>query len=139
MQAVRSEFDYVFIDTPPLLAVSDPCVISPHVDGMLLVVRMHKNKRPAVVRARDMLNSHGVVLYGVIANDMTVADSSDDEYGAYAAYYSTGPVTESTPGTPSPGTPTPSTPTPSTPSPGTPSPSQQPSQPPVLTAGNDPA
>ncbi len=102
LHAARSEFDYVFIDAPPLLAVSDPCIISPHVDGMLLVVRMQKNKRPAVVRTRDMLNSHGVELYGVIANDVVISDGAEEEFGAYAAYYNAGPVTETTHGAPSP-------------------------------------
>ncbi|MGE0378605.1 MAG: polysaccharide biosynthesis tyrosine autokinase, partial [Planctomycetaceae bacterium] len=89
LQAARTEFDYVFIDTPPLLAVSDPCIISPHVDGMLLVVRMQKNSRPAVVRAKDMLNAHGVEVYGIIANDVNAADATGPEFGAYAAYHST--------------------------------------------------
>jgi len=90
LKAARSEFDYVFVDTPPLLAVSDPCIISPHVDGMLLVVRMQKNKRPAVIRTKDMLNAHGIELFGIIANDMGSDDPLADQFGSYAAYYNTG-------------------------------------------------
>lgn len=91
LKAARSEFDYVFIDTPPILAVSDPCIISPHVDGMVLVVRMQKNKRPAVIRTKDILDSHGVQIYGIIANDMGTDESTGESYDAYAGYYNTGP------------------------------------------------
>ncbi len=90
LKAARNEFDYVFIDTPPILAVSDPCIISPHVDGMVLVVRMQKNKRPAVIRTRDMLEAHGVQIYGIIANDMGSDDSMGESYDSYAGYYNTG-------------------------------------------------
>ncbi|MCA9076397.1 MAG: polysaccharide biosynthesis tyrosine autokinase [Planctomycetaceae bacterium] len=90
LKAARGEFDYVFIDTPPILAVSDPCIISPHVDGMVLVVRMQKNKRPAVIRTKDILDSHGVQVYGIIANDMGTDESTGENYDAYAGYYNTG-------------------------------------------------
>ncbi|MEZ6050306.1 MAG: polysaccharide biosynthesis tyrosine autokinase [Planctomycetaceae bacterium] len=96
LKAARSEFDYVFIDTPPVLAVSDPVIISPHVDGMVLVVRMNKNKRPAIVRTRDMLESHGVQIYGIVANDMNFDESLGESYDSYAGYYNTGRSQQST-------------------------------------------
>lgn len=82
----RGEYDYLLVDTPPILAVSDPCIVSPHVDGLVLVVRMFKNKRAALVRARETLETHGVPLYGVLANDL---DEQAAGYGtgAYAEYY----------------------------------------------------
>lgn len=87
LKAARQEFDYVFVDTPPILAVSDPCIIAPHTDGMLLVVRMNKNKRPAVMRTRDILDSHGVNLYGVIANDSESDAEPGANYHDYSSYY----------------------------------------------------
>ncbi len=67
---LRSAFDFVLIDTPPLLAVSDPCIIAPRVDGLLLTIRLSKNGRPSAERARDLLvglraNCIGVVVNGV--------------------------------------------------------------------------
>ncbi len=67
---LRSAFDYVLIDTPPLLAVSDPCIVASRVDGLLLTIRLSKNGRPAAERARDLLfglkvNCLGVVINGV--------------------------------------------------------------------------
>lgn len=83
LKAARGVYDLIIIDTPPMLAVSDPAIISPHIDGLLLVVRMGKNKRAAAQRARETIDSHGIRLYGVIANDV---DYSTDEGVAYTEY-----------------------------------------------------
>lgn len=86
LRQARADYDYILVDTPPVLAVSDPCIVSPHVDGMLLVVRMFKNKRAALTRTREALETHGVALYGVLANDL---DLEINGYGSgnYAEYY----------------------------------------------------
>jgi capsular exopolysaccharide synthesis family protein len=65
---LREAYDYVLVDSPPLLAVSDPCVIAPRVDGLLLVLRVSKNGRPAAERARDILNGLRVESLGVVIN-----------------------------------------------------------------------
>jgi polysaccharide biosynthesis transport protein len=68
--------------------VSDPCIIASHTDGMLLVVRMRKNSRAAVRRAGEMLDSYGVRLFGVVANDFDASAEEDGyNYKSYEAYY----------------------------------------------------
>ena len=52
-------FEHVIFDSPPLLAVSDPAVMAPRVDGVVLAIRVEKNGRPEVLRAREMLTSVG--------------------------------------------------------------------------------
>jgi capsular exopolysaccharide synthesis family protein len=86
LRQARGDYDYILVDTPPILAVSDPCIISPHVDGMLLVIRMGKNKRAALTRTREALETHGVPLYGILANDL---DLEINGYGSgnYHEYY----------------------------------------------------
>ncbi len=87
MKQVREEYDLVLIDSPPVLAVTDPCVIAPKTDAMVLVVRMAKNKRNAVIHTREQLDSYGVRLLGVVANDATEAAERDgyryDHYDVY--------------------------------------------------------
>ncbi len=88
MKQVRGEFDLVLIDSPPVLAVTDPCVIAPQTDGMVLVVRMEKNRRVSVVHTRERLDTYGVRLLGVIANDATEAAARDGyHYESYDVYY----------------------------------------------------
>ena len=88
MQQVREDYDLVLIDSPPVLAVTDPCVVAPQTDGMVLVVRMEKNSRTSVTHAREQLDSYGVRLWGVVANDATEAAQRDgyNDHG-YDVYY----------------------------------------------------
>lgn len=94
---LRSEYDYVLVDTPPILAVSDPCIVSPHCDGMLLVIRADKNKRPAVRRTQEILAAHGVRLYGVVVNALDAEDNDGYDVQSYAAYYSENAARTATP------------------------------------------
>jgi len=81
------EFDYVLVDSPPVLAVSDPCIMARSVDAMMLVIRMRKNSRPSVKRSLELLDSHGIGLMGVIANGMD-NDSGEYQYrGGYGGGY----------------------------------------------------
>jgi capsular exopolysaccharide synthesis family protein len=77
--ALREEFDFVIIDTPPLLAVTDPCVVTPCVDGIYLTVRLTKNARPQAERAKEILATLGAKVLGVVVNGMTRAG----EVGGY--------------------------------------------------------
>src|SRR5262249_3549316 len=36
LDEMREQYDFVLVDTPPLLAVTDPCVVAPRVDGLFL-------------------------------------------------------------------------------------------------------
>lgn len=65
---VRNQFDFVLVDTPPVLSVSDPCVIAAHTDAVLLVLRLGKSGRDVTQRAQQTLATHGAKLLGVVAN-----------------------------------------------------------------------
>ncbi|MEZ6067414.1 MAG: CpsD/CapB family tyrosine-protein kinase [Planctomycetaceae bacterium] len=86
LREVRTEYDYILIDSPPMLAVSDPCILAPHTDGLVLVVRLQKNKRASLDRTRALIDTHGVHLCGFIANDLS-NESGDDPALNYGAYY----------------------------------------------------
>ncbi|MFO0935906.1 MAG: polysaccharide biosynthesis tyrosine autokinase [Gemmataceae bacterium] len=76
---LRAQYDFVIIDTPPVLAVSDPAVVAPRVDGVLLVFRMTKKARPTAERAREQLAALGANVLGVIVNG--TGQSREDGYG----------------------------------------------------------
>lgn len=69
LNEIRSQFDFVLVDTPPVLMVSDPCAVAPRVDGVLLVIRQIKNNRPAAERSIEVLASLGANILGVLVND----------------------------------------------------------------------
>lgn len=81
---LRVNYDFIIIDTPPLLAVTDPCIVAGRVDGVILTVRIAKNGRPAAERAKDMLSTMGVKVLGVVVNG---AGKQSVSYGyRYYAY-----------------------------------------------------
>ncbi len=65
---LRSRYDYVIVDTPPLLAVSDPRVVAQRVDGVLMVFKITKKARPQAERAREQLADMGANLLGIVVN-----------------------------------------------------------------------
>ncbi len=79
---LRSLFDFVIIDTPPMLAVSDPANVASHVDGVLLAIRLRRNLRPIASRAAQMLHAINANMVGVVVNGIGVGGNSYG-YGGY--------------------------------------------------------
>lgn len=70
LDIIRAQYDYVIVDTPPLLVVTDPCVVAPRVDGVVLAIRVTKNGRPFAERAKEILTSLGANCLGVVVNGL---------------------------------------------------------------------
>ncbi len=86
LEELRADYDFILVDTPPLLAVTDPCVVAGRVDGVLLTIRVSKNGRPAAERAKELLSNIGVHILGVVVNGIG-KDSGGTGYGyRYYAY-----------------------------------------------------
>ncbi|MFL5338838.1 MAG: polysaccharide biosynthesis tyrosine autokinase [Gemmataceae bacterium] len=90
LNEIRDKYDFVLIDTPPLLVVSDPAVVSPRVDGVILTIRVTKNCRPSALRARELLVTLGANILGVVVNGFDNAKSMgygyDYSYGYKYGY-----------------------------------------------------
>lgn len=87
---LRNEYDYILIDTPPLAVVSDPSVIASIVDGVLLVVRIDKNRRGIIRKVQQIIQTNGIRITGLIANDViTNAQASYDyiDSEGYQSYF----------------------------------------------------
>lgn len=81
---LREKFDYVIIDTPPVLAVSDPCGVAPRVDGVLVCFRLSKHNRDQGRNALELLRDVGARIAGLVVNGVT----EDDGYGYRSYRYS---------------------------------------------------
>lgn len=81
----RTQYDFVIVDTPPLMAVSDPCVVASRVDGLILVVRVGKNKLNTLQRACEMLSALGITVLGAVVNNVEPQKSA-----AYGGAYREG-------------------------------------------------
>ena len=71
LQAVRSEYDYVFVNTPPVLASADAISISGKADGVILVIASGKNEAKLINKAKVTLEQTGASLLGCILNNTT--------------------------------------------------------------------
>jgi capsular exopolysaccharide synthesis family protein len=84
LAVLREQYDFVVIDTPPLLAVTDPCVVVPYVDGILLTIRISKNAQPHAQRAKEILGTLDAKILGVVVNGV---GRDADTYGYYNYHY----------------------------------------------------
>jgi capsular exopolysaccharide synthesis family protein len=60
------EFDFVFFDTPPVLAVTDAAVLGARIDGVVFVVKMNDSERDAVDRSLEALKAAGARVIGAV-------------------------------------------------------------------------
>ncbi|MGY2066408.1 polysaccharide biosynthesis tyrosine autokinase [Blastococcus sp. SYSU DS0619] len=77
---LRATNDFVVVDTPPLLPVSDGSAVSVLMDGVLLSVRQGKTRRDELEQARALLDRVGARTLGVVLN---IAPASADPAHAY--------------------------------------------------------
>jgi len=87
IELVREKYDYVIVDTGPLLAISDPSAVAARMDGVLLAMRLSKNSRTQAKRVREIITDVGAQVMGVVVNK--VATSKSYGYGqyVYTGYY----------------------------------------------------
>jgi len=82
IKRLRSSYDMVIIDAPPLLPVADASVLAKLADGVIIVVRHGKTTKDQVTEAISRLQRVGARLYGVVVN--MVAKRA---IGSYYYYY----------------------------------------------------
>ena len=85
----RNDYDFVILDTPPVLAVTDASVLGRLADATILIVRYGTAKRQVVVRSLDLLERSGAHLLGVAVNFVDFqAPEYEEYYGRkYYEYY----------------------------------------------------
>ncbi len=84
LAALKKDFKYILVDSPPVLNVSDPWVIAPFADGVLMVIRFGETPRELVSRARSKLVDTGATVLGAVVNS---ADLTNPGYSSYGEYY----------------------------------------------------
>jgi len=70
---LRGQYDFVIVDTPPVLPVTDAVVLATMADTVVLVVKGHATPRELVRDARDRLAMAGARLLGVVVNNVDLA------------------------------------------------------------------
>jgi polysaccharide biosynthesis transport protein len=87
LRTLKDRYDHIVIDSPPLLKVTDPVILSTLVDGVILVVHGGKSTRDVVRRTRHELAIAGAKVFGVVLNNVDVQHQEyDGYYGTYSDY-----------------------------------------------------
>ena len=81
---LRTQYKFIVIDSPPIMAATDAVILSALTDGVLLVVRSGQTPKEAFTRTRDLLTAVKCRLLGVVLN--AVDSSAPDYYYSYRYY-----------------------------------------------------
>jgi capsular exopolysaccharide synthesis family protein len=87
LQVYQDKFDLIFIDSPPILAVSEATSMSREVDGIVLCLRTANTPRPEAERAIRQLASVGTKPCGFVVNDIDRLVRKGDELEYSGDYY----------------------------------------------------
>lgn len=85
---LREIYDVVLLDSPPVLAVSEPASIAAVVDGVLLVLKMSRRSKMVARQAKETLSLVGANVLGIVVNG--VGGSNSRYYGKGGSYYYSG-------------------------------------------------
>jgi tyrosine-protein kinase Etk/Wzc len=81
---IKAKYDIVIIDTPPILAVTDPAIVGGHAGTMLLITRFGQNGIKEIEYARQRFEQNGIDVKGVVFNG--VVKKASNAYGYYGHY-----------------------------------------------------
>jgi tyrosine-protein kinase Etk/Wzc len=81
---IKAKYDIIIIDTPPILAVTDPAIVGGHAGSMLMVTRFGLNAIKEIDYARQRFEQNGIDVKGVVFNG--VVKKASNAYGYYGYY-----------------------------------------------------
>jgi succinoglycan biosynthesis transport protein ExoP len=87
LKEIRTKFETVIIDTPPMLQIPDARVLGRMVDRVILVVRAGKTTRDAAMAARQRFFEDGTPLLGTLLNYWNPKRSPNGYYGYSDKHY----------------------------------------------------
>lgn len=80
---LKQNYDYIFLDSPPVNMVTDAVVLAPKCDGVLFLVRANRSERGPVIHAVDQLSYAKAKILGFVLNGV---DMEKTHYG-YKRYH----------------------------------------------------
>ncbi len=80
-------YNYIILDTPPILGLADAVIASTQTDGVILVVRSGQTPKEAAVQAKKILESVNAKVLGVVLNAINEPNMKYGYYSYYQYYY----------------------------------------------------
>lgn len=82
INVLKDRYDYIIMDTAPILIAADTQVLSKSADGCILVVCSNQAEREAVIKGKELLNKVNSRILGVVLN------KTKENLKSYYGYYS---------------------------------------------------
>lgn len=70
MESLKGRFDYIFVDSPPVIPLTDPCILGSMVDGVMLVIQAGRTQRDLVRQTEQRLTQAHVKTLGYILTNV---------------------------------------------------------------------
>ncbi|WP_410489392.1 CpsD/CapB family tyrosine-protein kinase [Bacillus sp. DTU_2020_1000418_1_SI_GHA_SEK_038] len=83
LKNIRNQFDFIIIDTPPVLPVTDAQILANQCDGVVLAINYGKTKKQEAEKAKSLLLNAKAKIIGAVLNN--TKDHFQDYY--YSDYY----------------------------------------------------
>jgi polysaccharide biosynthesis transport protein len=90
LSELRESFNFILIDSPPAIAVSDAAVLSVLCDGVILVFHGKKTNKASARQAMERLDAVRAPFLGVILNGVNLDNPSYSYHRTYSDYYRQG-------------------------------------------------
>ena len=84
---LAKHYDFILVDSPPVVTVTDPIILSTLVDGVIVVTKSGKSKGEMIRRATQELQTVGSKVLGVVLNDYNQQEEGYDNYMYYRYNY----------------------------------------------------
>lgn len=86
--AARERYDYVLIDTPPVISMTDAAIVARYCDGAILVIEKERVSRRMAIKAKEQLAASGCRILGGVLNKVDIkSDRYYSRYSNYKSYY----------------------------------------------------
>lgn len=85
VNALKRDFNYILIDTPPVFPYTDACILGARCNGIIMVIKMERTNRVIVEKAVDSLETAGGQVLGTFLTAIrpTTKEESQDYYYQY--------------------------------------------------------
>lgn len=70
LNLLKGKYDYVIFDTPPIISVTDACILGPQTDGVVLVIQAGRTQKGVIQHSQQLLKQAHAKLLGCILTNI---------------------------------------------------------------------